>query len=243
MAGNKKEYDLICSLGGNCAAAHNLEYRQLRVKAYPFDWTYFTDRSTLYKLADGFKQKFRNILLKENLVELPINSAHRECVQYRDETTGIVFANHFRDKIDNDAEYQKVKNKIDRRCKRLLNDIEKAHNILFLFSFSAEIDGGGYEPFHNLMNVLNELYPDKNIEIRALAFDCKKDEKWSDGLFEMDKYQRKMNDYDFGKTNYEWAFLDNVKLSVKHKMNIKLLSLKLFGKKIQLNLSWRKYRA
>ncbi|MCR5839069.1 MAG: papain-like cysteine peptidase, partial [Kiritimatiellae bacterium] len=36
-------YDLIFSLGGNCAAAHNLKIRRLRPYSLPFDWTYMVD--------------------------------------------------------------------------------------------------------------------------------------------------------------------------------------------------------
>ena len=59
---SNKEYDLICSLGGNCAAAHNLRIRNLRTVAYPFDWTYFKSDSAVYKLADNFVDGFKNFL-------------------------------------------------------------------------------------------------------------------------------------------------------------------------------------
>ncbi len=54
MVGNKKEYDLIFSLGGNCAAAHNILYRGLRKYALPFDWTYMKDE-IIYDFYNSIK--------------------------------------------------------------------------------------------------------------------------------------------------------------------------------------------
>ena len=53
------------------------------------------------------------------------------------------------------------------------------------------------------------------------------------------KYKRKQNDYDFMKTNYEWNFLDNIKLSKKFAIfqKNKKISLNLFGYKIKLFIS------
>ena len=40
MTTDKVSYDLVCSLGGNCAAAFQLGFRGLRVFSLPFDWGY-----------------------------------------------------------------------------------------------------------------------------------------------------------------------------------------------------------
>ena len=61
----KKEYDLICSLGGNCAAAHNLLIRKLRQAAYPFDWIYFKSDEAVYKIfLFHAKKEFKTITPK-----------------------------------------------------------------------------------------------------------------------------------------------------------------------------------
>lgn len=73
MNGNKRQYDLICSLGGNCAAAHNLQYKGLRPFSLPFDWVYMLNEEPLYKLADCFKDDFSRFFLQENLKPCLLN--------------------------------------------------------------------------------------------------------------------------------------------------------------------------
>ena len=214
MAGNKKSYDLVCSLGGNCAAAHNLKWKGLRLYAYPFDWTYVTEVKSIYKLAESFKNNFSDILLRENLKELPANPDHKNNIQYEDKKTNIVWPNHFKYKIENDKEYQKVKQKIDRRCKRLLEHINKADKILFLFSLNFEVE---IKIFVDFLTFLSNLYPNKKIDLKILCFNCKTNEKLKQGNLELLKYQRAMKDSDFNKTNQDWSFLDDIILSMSIK--------------------------
>ncbi len=217
MNGCKQTYDLICSLGGNCAAANNLERRGLRDFAYPFDWTYFTSDEAVYKLADGFKHNFKDYLNKDNLKELPLNPSHPEHVQYEDGYGKIIWANHFNDKIENEKEYFEVKKKLDRRFKRLINNVEQSKKILFIFSIRFQIN---IDSFEYLLNELNKMYPDKEFNIKVISFNCEKDEHINAGTVDIYRYTRDMNDYDYLKTNYEWHFLDNIKLSKKRKNKI-----------------------
>ena len=94
-----KKYDLICSLGGNCSAAHNLKIRGLRNFSLPFDWCYIKNEKPIEYLTEGFENGFKNFLLKKNLEELKgneYNEAHISCAQYKDSYTGYYFVNHFR---------------------------------------------------------------------------------------------------------------------------------------------------
>lgn len=228
MSGRKK-YDLVCSLGGNCSVAHNLLFRGLRKFALPFDWTYFDNTDTVYKLADSFAKHFKDQLLKENLEELPINSAHKDKIQYRDIITGIVWANHFKSREL--VEYYNVKNKINRRFDRLLNYIEKSNNILFIFAISYAVE---IEPFKYLYNKLKELYPTKNINIRILSFSNPEEISIHFENLELCKYTRKPNLYDFTKTNFEWAFLDDIKIC--NLENSKIITIRKIKKGIKINL-------
>ncbi len=204
----KQIYDLVCSLGGNCSVAHNLQIRGLRKFALPFDWTYFDNTDAVYKLADSFAKHFKDQLLKENLEELPLNPKHKENIQYKDIITGIVWANHFKSREL--VEYNNVKNKINRRFSRLLNYIEKSNNILFIFAMNYGVE---IEPFKYLYDKLKELYPTKNINIKILSFNNTEETSLCFENIELCKYTRKQNSYDFAKTNFEWAFLDYIKMS------------------------------
>lgn len=240
-----KKFDLICSLGGNCSAAHNLEYRDLRKFSLPFDWTYIKNENAIYNLAECFKNNFKNFFLKENLQELTgseYNTSHINKVQYKDLKTDYYWVNHFNRKIENSEEYEKVKQKIDRRIKRLLYGIQRSNNILFILSTNFLMKTT--DPLKNLLKVLNKLYPEKNFYIKVISFNCEVDEYINSNNINYYKYKRAMNLYDFTKTNIEWAFLDDVELSDvnlnlgKKKRNF--ISFRLFNLDVKIEFNKRK---
>lgn len=219
---SNKEYDLICSLGGNCAAAHNLRIRNLRTVAYPFDWTYFKSDRAIYKLADNFVDGFKNFLKKENLELLPVNEAHSDKFQYLDKYSDIIWANHFCSSIENEHTYLAVKTKIDRRFKRLIDNIAKSSSILFVISVYYETQ---LDAFKYLHNILKTLYPNKKFDIKVISFNCLNDELLTENNIELYKYKRATNNYDFTKTNYEWAFLDKVEMAKTSSVRGRTLSM------------------
>ncbi len=218
---NTKEYDFVCSLGGNCSGASNLKQRGMRTFSLPFDWTYIKSGNAINNLAKCFQEGFKNFLLKENLQELTedeYNRAHTDNAQYKDTYTGYYYVNHFSKKIDNSDEYEIVKTKLDRRIKRMLEYIDNSDKILFVLSTCFQIEE---EPLINLINVLKELYPSKVFDIVSIAFSCEKDELIEHPNVKMFRYKRDNNVYDYIRTNYEWAFLDDVKLvNINKKVNI-----------------------
>ena len=226
-----KEYDLICSLGGNCAAAHNLLIRNLRPAAYPFDWTYFTSEEAVYQLAEGFKNKFEKYMLKENLIELPVNPSHPDKIQLKDSWGKIIWANHFIYSNNFDKTFDKVKTSFDKRFKRLLDHVESSEKILFLLctSFYLKQDSVVY-----LLKTLQNLYPNKDFQIKVVSFNCTEEEHIQKNNVEFFYHIRSLNVYDFSNTNYEWMFLDKLKLTKKKRNKI---TLKLFGYKIKIDWS------
>ncbi len=218
----KNEYDLICSLGGNCAAAHNLLYRNLRKYSLPFDWCYIKSEQPIKYLCEGFENNFKNFFLKENLVELTgeeYNHAHNCMGQYKDTYSGYYFVNHFMHGETPDTAYDKVHTKLTRRLTRLQEKIKNGKNILFILSTCIEVDT---DVVIELKRKLQELYTDKNFEFVIISFNCKNDEEYiSDDTIYVKKYKRATNSYDFNVTNYEWNFLDNIKLNEpKNEKNI-----------------------
>jgi len=224
MSGNKERYDLVCSLGGNCAAAHNLLYKKLRTVAFPFDWTYFNSDEAVYKLAEGFKDNFKNYALKENFKELPVNPDHSDKIQYEDTYGKIIWANHFQYDSDKNHNYNEVKEKLDRRFQRLVDSVNKAHKILFIFSTSFQVKP---DAFLYLISSLNKMYPNKNIEIRVLSFNCEKDYVYENQNVKVCFYKRNMDIQDFSTTNKEWDFLDKITVRGKEFYNLKTKCMKL----------------
>lgn len=213
MFDNKKEYDLVCSLGGNCTVAQQLRRRELRPFSLPFDWCYMKNDKPIKYLCEGFQNGFKDFLLKENLVPLEgeeYNNAHTDHAQYKDTYTGYYFVNHFPKDKTLDESYGEVYNKIKRRLDRLQNTIQRGSNFLFIISPMFIIDT---ETIIKLSNTLNGIYPSKNFDFIIAQFsDLKNDEKIINQNIIVKSYTRYFNLYDYLNTNYEWNFLDDIKL-------------------------------
>lgn len=207
----KEKFDFVCSLGGNCMAASQLQQRGLRIFSLPFDWLFYKDSTPIYRLIECFKDNFQHFLLKENLRELhgdEITDAHNNMLQYQDTYTEIFFYNHFSKKIDNNGEFKKVKEKITRRIERFLYFLNKSNKILFIFSHHYNFEN---KPYIELYNFLKEFYPDKEIHIRVIQFGTNEPSfEYDDARLMITRIKRENNYYDFTKTNIEWQFLDNI---------------------------------
>lgn len=204
----KTKYDFAVSLGRNCAAAHNLLYRKLRFCSFPFDWVYIKDDKPIKMLIDGFSSQFSKFLLKENLLKLGNNPSHLDKIQYQDTYSGYIFANHFKKSIENGG-YEDVKKTFDHRCKRLVNMLKNAKNVLLLLSVSFELD---VSSIFDLNNFLRKKYPDTQFDIKVVMFSCNSDSIENIDNVTIYKFERCENDDDFYTTNKEWNFLDNVKI-------------------------------
>lgn len=230
MPGDKKSYDLICSLGGNCAAAHNLRYRNMRAFSLPFDWLFIVDDRPIYYLSQGFDNSFNDFCLKENLVELSDDeksSHHNNRVQYKDTLTQYRLSNHFNKPIAHESEYQRVYQQFQKRFRRLFEQIEKAQSILFILNTEFEMP---LDSIHQLQKTLRQKYPDKKIDFEVIQFSCKEEKIDAAANITVRKFRRAQNMYDFSKTNFEWAFLDEIELTQKVKkpphISIRLLKSK-----------------
>ena len=232
----KKKYDLICSLGGNCSVAHNLRFRGLRLYSLPFDWCYMDNETPLYKLAECFmNDSFNLIAQKENLIFLPNNENdkfHSNTVHYKDSWSNYYFVNHFCKKIE-EGGYDDFSKVLKRRIRRLLDKIETSQNILFILGVNFEIEKSALLYFQS---VLNKKYPNKNITIELVEFNCNtNDIICENSNFTIRKYKREQNLYDFTQTNFEWAFLDNIKILPENK-NSKLLKITKIKKGLSVNI-------
>ena len=138
-------YDLICSLGGNCAIAYNLRYRNMRYFSLPFDWTYIKDEKPIEFLTYCFKgeKNFKDIALKSNLELVEVdkkNDGHRDKIKYRDNLSKFYFFNHFTEPIEMGGVYDNFKKTFDKRIDRMLELIEKSSKILFILSTSFDFE-------------------------------------------------------------------------------------------------------
>ncbi len=228
MNTDKQKYDMICSLGGNCAVAFQLKYRGMRYFSLPFDWVYIENEKPLDYLCEGFMDGFKKLALKENLVRVKGNNAHP--VIYQDAYSGYFFPNHF--KVDAEHEYDAFNIKLHRRISRLINGIKSAKNVLFILSTIFPV---GDDCLKKLNETLIRLYPDVHFGFEVLSFGCDRETENVDGPVRLRRFIRQQNLYDFYKTIYVWAFLDDICMSQRKRNTFTLLSIKAFGRRFRLN--------
>lgn len=128
-----KKFDLIVSLGEDCACTSYLRRFNLQEYSYPFDWLTKASFQTRIELLVN---NFENFLQKENM--LPMQKPSQGLVDenhdyYKDQVFDFYFYHDFKSNIKFDDEFIQVKNKYERRIKRLYQNIEQSKNILFVW--------------------------------------------------------------------------------------------------------------
>ena len=213
----ENQYDLIASLGANCAAAHNLEIRGLRPVALPFDWTYVVDESPYAWMAEHVCDGFRGLCMRENLVEITPASpewkdAHADRVKYVDNGSGFRFVNHFSRPVDSDGEYAKVHSALSRRTERLFEMLGKSGRVLFVAGTHVRISP---ETFQALRRSFSARFPDVDFGFVYVRFATARDEVLPEYGEEtrLITVERPLNDYDCAQANFEWSFMDSLELS------------------------------
>jgi len=208
-----EEYDLICSLGANCSVANELKRRGLRQIALPFDWTWFNQAESIKSLTEGFNCDFSNFMIKENLRKLEneeYSNWHSDRWQYEDTNTKVRYYNHFYKTENEEAEQQRVIEVFRKRCKKLDYLLQNSKKILLILSVINDIET---KYVKELLQTIQNKYPSCEINIHFQAFNCTENECYQDGNLKVAKYKREENVYDYLQTNWEWRFLDKIKLS------------------------------
>lgn len=220
-----KEYDLIFSLGGSCAAACQLDKRKLRFASLPLDYTFFrNETSALRNLAEAFDTNFEKFLLKENLEELKgamRGADHNGKMQYIDTYTKYRWINHFPRPIEEIGAYKEVKETIDRRIKRWITFLSESKKVLAILTNATEIPA---EEFKILTECFKRHFPNLEIEYRYIKFEAPNNEIRIVDNITIVNVPKPQDFYDFAQTNYYWRFLDFCKLTdtlAKYKKNPK----------------------
>lgn len=198
------QYDMICSLGGNCAAAMQADFRGLRKYSLPFDYLFMKDEQTIKYLLNGFKNKFSDFFLRENMVELVGDERGDDrhgCVQYKDMLSGYRAIHAFKEHVENNVEhYNEVMSMFRRRFDRMFEKIENSDRVAFILATPFSFDLKLLKP---LQKYLSKKYPHKTIDWYVVQFACEKNDakmfKLKTGVMYFYSYTRENNFDDFAK--------------------------------------------
>lgn len=129
----KTSFDLIVSLGEDCACSSYLRKFNLQNASYPFDWLTKASLETRFELL---LSNFEGFLDKKYLVYLEkkpdcINDYKNE--YYMNTENKIIFLHDFPINMSFDEGHEFVLEKYQRRIKRLYKKIEKSKKVLFVW--------------------------------------------------------------------------------------------------------------
>lgn len=127
-----QKFDLILSLGEDCACTSYLRRFNLQDFSYPFDWL---TKADFEKRTEMIVNNFNDFLSKDNLVlmQKPNGNVDKQHDYYKDNKHDFYFYHDFKINIPFEHSYSEVKEKYQRRIQRLYSQIEKAGSILFVW--------------------------------------------------------------------------------------------------------------
>ncbi len=130
-----KKYDIIYSIGRDCACASYLAKLNLRACSGPFDWLTNANFQQRFELM---LNDFSNFLNKDDLHLMPKPTqfpADKNNDYYENIRTGLYFWHDFPADKSFEEAYPEVKQKYERRIKRFYENIQN-HNKVLLVWFS-----------------------------------------------------------------------------------------------------------
>ncbi|AVT56859.1 DUF1796 family putative cysteine peptidase [Pectobacterium versatile] len=128
-----KKYDMIYSIGRDCACSEYLKKHGLRISSGPFDWltnANFEERFTL--LLNNFK----NFLNPEDFIPLekdPSILNDNNCDYYKNKSTNFYFYHDFPINVKFSESFNKVKEKYSRRIDRFYFNVKNKDKILLVW--------------------------------------------------------------------------------------------------------------
>lgn len=129
MSGNKKVYDLAFGIGEACSCTQTLRKSNLQIASYPFDWLYGSDFIGRCKILAS---KFDRFIEKTDL-EFAHEERSFKCLAYHNKYNDITFNHDFLKNLNFEEAYKQVKEKYNRRIKRLLEQIKNSSEILIVY--------------------------------------------------------------------------------------------------------------
>ena len=129
----KQKYDIIYSLGRDCACAMYMKHAYLRACSGPFDWLTNADFETRIDLIINDFQDFLNAKDMMPLEKNPNTQNDDNCDYYQNKRNNFYFFHDFPVGVSFKKSFPAVKEKYERRIKRFYDNINKSNRVLFIW--------------------------------------------------------------------------------------------------------------
>lgn len=151
-----KKYDIIYSIGRDCACAMYMRKTNLRICSGPFDWL---TNASFEKRFELMLNNFTGFLDKDKLKPMPKPTQFpydKNNDYYENVENGFYFWHDFPKDIDFDKAYDVVKTKYDRRIKRFYDNIKNKERVLLIWF--SQLDNTSDETVEDCCNRLCQKF-------------------------------------------------------------------------------------
>ena len=159
------QYDLVFGIGGACSCTQILRKCCLQFYTYPYDWLFGTD---VFNRAKILTNNYKDFINLEDLEDTGTNNGDKNnlCAVYHNKYNDITFNHDFEYGKPLTETYKRVKEKYDRRIKRLIEQIEQSKGVLVVYlQIPNERIIADDEVLIKAHNVLKARFPKQNITL------------------------------------------------------------------------------
>ncbi len=129
----KQKYNIIYSLGRDCACAMYMKKAHLRSCSGPFDWLTNADFKTRFDLMTHDFDGFLDVDCLKKMEKPTAFPADKNNDYYENIKTGLYFWHDFPADMSFDKAYPRVKKKYDRRIRRFYETVRKGEKVLLIW--------------------------------------------------------------------------------------------------------------
>lgn len=164
-----KKYDLVFGIGSACLCSQLLRKLHLQFSSYPLDWLY--GRGFSYRV-ELLVSEFRDFINQEDLIfENTWNGDRKNpCDVYKNQRTGIVFNHDFPQGVPLEKSFDQVRQKYDRRIKRLIGKIKQSKQVLIVYT---EVPGNtedmAEQDLGACLQKIKDHFPDQEIDLLYIS--------------------------------------------------------------------------
>lgn len=163
----KKRYDIIYSLGYNCACAGYLRDLKLRLCSGPFDWVFGPSLKARAELIARNFEGYLNLECLENR-ETP-NPEHD---LYFDACSKTFFVHDFPPGVPAEKSFDAVREKYARRISRFYENVSRSKRALFVyFSILDYAPAANREDVLNAKKLIDEKFGPGKVDLWVIAHD------------------------------------------------------------------------